>query len=166
MCKILINEVMLGKRSVGFEFYSMETGEIIGMTEKQIKNMMKAENSVLGFLLDAEGQLILDKDFCQNIMCKSGISTLTPKVETDCIINLIFTVIGRKENDFDVISSRFWRGTMTESKIRTLYEFGAVNGIRIDSKGKITLCVEETEKNQTKHHPPIEMQSEKVKAGA
>ena len=31
---------------------------------------------------------------------------------------------------------------MTEEKLKTLYELGAVNGIEVDSKGKITLCVE------------------------
>ena len=43
MCKILINEVMLGKRNVGFECYSVETGEIVGYTEKQIKHSFKLE---------------------------------------------------------------------------------------------------------------------------
>lgn len=142
MCKILINEVMLGKRNVGFECYSMETGEVVGYTEKQIKAQFQAGNPVLGFMLDADGQLKVDETFCKNIMCKSGISTLTPKLETDCIVNLIFTVIGREGSQYKVISSRFWQGYMTEEKLKTLYELGAVNGIEIDNKGKITLCLE------------------------
>lgn len=148
MCKILINEVMLGKRNVGFECYSMETGEIVGYTEKQIKAQFQARNTVLGFMLDADGQLKVDETFCKNIMCKSGISTLTPKLETDCIVNLIFTVIGREGSQYKVISSRFWQGCMTEEKLKTLYELGAVNGIEVDSKGKITLCVEKRKQTQ------------------
>ena len=81
-------------------------------------------------------------------MCKSGISTLTPKLETDCIVNLIFTVIGREGSQYKVISSRFWQGCMTEEKLKTLYELGAVNGIEVDSKGKITLCVEKRKQTQ------------------
>lgn len=148
MCKILINEVMLGKRNVGFECYSMETGEIVGYTEKQIKAQFQAGNPVLGFMLDADGQLKVDETFCKNIMCKSGISKLTPKLETDCIVNLIFTVIGREGSQYKVISSRFWQGCMTEEKLKTLYELGAVNGIEVDSKGKITLCVEKRKQTQ------------------
>lgn len=170
MCKVLINEVMLGKRNVGFECYSMETGEIIGLTERQIKDLFKIGSPVLGFLLDGEGQLKIDESFCKNVMRKSGVSTLTPKFETDCIINLMFTVIGKVGNEYDVISSRFWHGTMTEAKIRTLYEFGAVNGIRIDGKGEITLCVEgakdTTPKGDSKQKQKETIQVEKMKAGA
>ena len=98
MCKILINEVMLGKRNVGFECYSMETGEIVGYTEKQIKAQFQAGNPVLGFMLDADGQLKVDETFCKNIMCKSGISTLTPKLETDLSLIHICSTCSHSEH--------------------------------------------------------------------
>lgn len=142
MCKILINEVMLGKRSVGFECYSMETGEIIGLTEKQVKDLMKAGNKVMGFAIGEDGQLEIDRAFCRNIMCKTGISTLTPKFETDCIVNLMFTVLGKTGEGYEAVSSRFWHGSLPEAKLKTLHELGAVNGIQVDGKGVITLCMD------------------------
>lgn len=154
MCKIIINEVMLGKRSVGFECYDTQAEEIIGHTERQIKECIKLDNSILGCHLDEKENLILEEAFYKNIMQKTGVATLTPKLNTSCIVNIIFTIIGKNETGYEAISSRFWHGSMKEEKVKTLYELGAINGINIDSKGKI--CVY-TEKQQNKK---IESQKE------
>lgn len=139
MCKVLINEVMLGKRSVGFECYSTESKDMVGMTAKQIKNAIKEGNKVFGFRLDSSGQLAVDRDFCNNYMVKTGIGSLSPKFESDCIVNIMYTVVGKVGTEYEVISSRFFHGMMSEEKIKTLYELGAINGIKMDSKGKIQM---------------------------
>ena len=141
MCKVLINEVMLGKRSVGFECYSIENKEMVGMTAKQVKNAIKAGNKVFGFRLGSSGQLAVDREFCNNYMVKTGIGSLCPKYESDCIVNIMYTVVGKSGTEYEVVSSRFFHGMMAEEKIKTLHELGAINGIKIDSKGKIqVLC--------------------------
>lgn len=142
MCKIIINEVMLGKRNVGFECYDTQAEEIIGLTEKQIKDYIQLDNSMLGCSIDENNNLKLDEAFYKNIMQKTGIATLTPKLNTGCIVNMVFTVIGKNENEYAVISSRFWNGRMKEEKVKALYELGAVNGISIDNKGKVILYKE------------------------
>lgn len=139
MCKVLINEVMLGKRSVGFECYSTENKDMVGMTAKQVKNAIKAGNKVFGFQLDSSGQLAVDREFCNNYMVKTGIGSLSPKFESDCIVNIMYTVVGKVGTEYEVVSSRFFHGMMSEEKIKTLYELGAINGIKIDSKGKIQM---------------------------
>ncbi|MCI7125210.1 MAG: hypothetical protein MR935_03250 [Agathobaculum sp.] len=139
MCKVLINEVMLGKRSVGFECYSSENKEMVGMTAKQVKNAIKAGNKVFGFQLDSSGQLTVDRNFCNNYMVKTGIGSLSPKFESDCIVNIMYTVVGKVGTEYEVVSSRFFHGMMAEEKIKTLHELGAINGIKMDSKGKIQM---------------------------
>lgn len=139
MCKVLINEVMLGKRSVGFECYSTESKDMVGMTAKQIQNAIKEGNAVLGFQLDSSGQLTVDRNFCNNYMVKTGIGSLSPKFESDCIVNIMYTVVGKVGTEYEVVSSRFFHGMMSEEKIKTLYELGAINGIKMDSKGKIQM---------------------------
>lgn len=168
MCKILINEVMLGKRSVGFECYSMETGEIIGLTEKQVKDLIKAGNKVMGFAIGEDGQLEIDRAFCRNIMCKTGISTLTPKFETDCIVNLMFTVLGKTEDGYEAVSSRFWHGSLSEAKLKTLHELGAVNGIQVDGKGTITICMDKNTAGTNDKQKPkgLGQEGKKEQAGA
>lgn len=150
MCYIIVNEVMLGKRNVGFECYSTETEEIIGFTEKQIKENVKSKNNVIGCSIDEKGSLVLEQSYYKNIMCKTGISKLTPKIMTNCVANIIFSVVNRIDKEYEVISSRFWHGRMKEEKIKALYELGAVNGISIDSKGKVWLFGEIEKSNNKK----------------
>ena len=145
MCKFLINEVMLGKRVVGYEIFSQDTGEIIGYTEKKVKEEIKVGERILGFILDKKGQLQFDTDFCKNIMQKIGIGNLKPKFETNCIINLMYTAIRKKDTGYEVISSRFKHEIMTEEKLKTLYELGAVNGVYTDEKGKLFLYTDKKE---------------------
>lgn len=142
MCKYLINEVVLGKRTVGFEVYSSETQDIIGMTEKQVKDSLLGGKTIKGFNLSNEGNIETDREFCKNIMVKSGIGTLSAKFETDSIANIMYTVVGKKNNGMEVVSSRFYRGVMSEDKIKILYEMGAVNGVYIDTKGKVRFIEE------------------------
>ena len=140
MCKemVVVNRVDLGNRITGYELFSYSVAEIIGKTERQIKDCLKSGTVVKGFKLGASDELVIDNDFVTNLMIKTGIGTLTPSNE-DSIVNLMYTVVGRSGNEFEVITSRFWHGTMTEDKIKMLYEMGAVNGIKIDSKGKVQL---------------------------
>ena len=142
MCRYLINEVMLGKRSVGFEVYSAETEDIIGMTAKQVKDSITSGKAVRGFIVDESGELKTDIEFIKNYMVKSGIGSLTPKMDTDCIVNIMYTVVGKKGANFEVVTSRFYHGTASEERIKVLYDMGAVNGVYIDAKGRVQLIDE------------------------
>lgn len=140
MCKemVVVNRVDLGNRITGYELFNCDGKDIIGKTEKQIKDCLKSGTVVKGFKLGASDELLIDNEFVTNLMIKTGIGTLTPSNE-DSIVNLMYTVVGRSGNEFEVITSRFWHGTMSEEKIKMLHEMGAVNGIKLDNKSKVQL---------------------------
>ena len=59
MCKAIINRVDLGKRVVGYELYSYDSGEILGLTVSQIKALAESGEKVLG-VGDASGMFPID----------------------------------------------------------------------------------------------------------
>ena len=82
----------------------------------------------------------------KNYMVRSGINSLAPAVETDMPANMMYVVVGMKkvqggESVYEVISSRYARVEMPESKIKMLLEFGCIQGgVYFDSKGKLMIC--------------------------
>lgn len=140
MCKelVVVNRCDLGNRLIGYELFNTEAREVIGKTEKQIKDCIKAGTVVKGFIVNPTGELVIDDTFVKNLIVKTGCGNLNSSVENS-IVNLMYTVIGKKGAEFEVISSRFWQGTMTEEKVKLLLEMGAMNGVSIDENGKVQL---------------------------
>lgn len=95
MCRKLVvtNEIFLGARAICYEAYSLPKGEVVELTEKQIKDTLKGLTSdeVYGLALSEAGALILDTEnfFATNMMKKIHTNTLVPMVEDDCLANLI-----------------------------------------------------------------------------
>lgn len=141
MSKILINEVKLGKKCVGFEMYNTETKDMVGMTSKMIKDSIEGGDAIIGFKLDDNNELAIDKEFCKNIMVKSGISTYVPKWE-GCKMLVIYTVVGKQDANYEVVSSSWFHGEMSASEVETFYKIGAVNGLIADSKGKLEVYLD------------------------
>ena len=119
MCRKLVvtNEIFLGTRAICYEAYSLPKGEVVELTEKQIKDALKGitTDEVYGLELSEAGELVMDKKtfFTTNMMKKIHTNTLIPMVEEDCLANLFYIVIGtHKEKGntmYDVISSRYER---------------------------------------------------------
>ena len=155
MAKYLLNRVDLGKRTVGYEVYISETKEIMGYTEKQIKDMLRSQERVYGFTLDADDSLQLDKEGFHtcNIMVKTGINGLRPLVLSSSAVYMIYVLVGvhkGKETVYEVVNSRFARTNISESRLKALLEFGGIcGGAYLDGKGKIAICegVEVTEES-------------------
>ena len=115
MCRKLVvtNEIFLGTRAICYETYSLPKGEVVELTEKQIKDALKGitTDEVYGLELSEAGELVMDKKtfFTTNMMKKIHTNTLIPMVEEDCLANLFYIVIGtHKEKGntmYDVISS-------------------------------------------------------------
>ena len=97
MCRKLVvtNESFLGARPICYEAYSLPKGEVVELTEKQIKDALKGftTDEVYGFALTESGELILDTEnfFTTNMMKKVHTNTLIPMVEDDCLANLFVT---------------------------------------------------------------------------
>ena len=131
--KFIINRVDLGQRVTGYEVFnpSVNGGEVIGMTSKQLSEAVKA-GEVLGMVLDGNGALKLDesKGF-RAIMVRTGVGTLT-STDPSAVANLMYTVYRRDGDNFKVISSRFGRQSFCADKIKALLDLGAVNGVVLD----------------------------------
>lgn len=137
MCRKLVvtNEIFLGARPICYEVYSLPKGEVVELTEKQIKDALKGltTDEVYGLALSETGNLILDTEnfFTTNMMKKIHTNTLVPMVEDDCLANLFYIVIGtHKEKGntmYDVISSRYERTSFTEEKVKTLLDMHIIS---------------------------------------
>ena len=149
MCKYLVNEEMLGKRTTGYMVFNSGSKDFVGVTEKQIKDCLTAGEKVYGFILDESGNLAMDKDGWKtnNYMVRSGINTLRAVNDLDgSIVNIMYVVVGVKrvkggDSVYEVINSRYGRVEMPESKVKILLELGAVQGgVYLDGKGKVVVC--------------------------
>ena len=163
MCRklVAINNLRLGTRELGWELYSLPKGEILEFTSKQLRDIIKAgKDEVYGLKIAENGfDLVFDEDFfTTNMMYKVHIGSLTPMVQTDCMVNLFYVVIATHvehgELLFDVISSRFERTSFNEDKLRTLLEMGVISGgAKLDENGKIVVAplekVKSLEKEKT-----------------
>ena len=138
MCRklIVVNELYLGARQLGWEAYSLPKGEIVEFTDKQLRNLiLTGKEEVYGLAISEEtGELIPDTEtfYCRNWMVKSHINSLIPKFENDSLVNLFYIVTGtHKEKGtqlYDVISSRYEKTSFSEERIKALYEMGIISG--------------------------------------
>lgn len=158
MCRklVVINELALGQRALGFEVLSLPKGEVIEFTQKQLKDLISKEE-VYGLKISEEtGELIPDTEnfFCNNWMVKSHINSLLPKYENS-LVNLFYIVIGtHKEKGsivYDVVSSRFERTAFSEEKIKTLLEMGIISaGAKLGDNGELIVAPLEKPKKEEK----------------
>lgn len=136
MCRKLVvtNQIYLGTRAICYEAYSLPKGEVVELTEKQIKDALKGitTDEVYGLALSNAGELVLDDAFfATNMMKKIHTNTLVPLIETDCLANLFYIVIGtHKEKGnimYDVISSRYERTSFLEEKVKALLDMNIIS---------------------------------------
>ena len=171
MCRKLVvtNEIFLGARAICYEAYSLPKGEVVELTEKQIKDAIKGltTDEVYGLALSEVGELTLDTEnfFTRNMMKKVHTNTLVPMVEDDCLANLFYIVIGtHKEKGntmFDVISSRYERSSFTEEKVKTLLDMHIISaGAKMQGDKVIVAPLEKSE--QLKPQQPADTKVEKT----
>ena len=149
MCRKLVvtNEIFLGTRAICYEAYSLPKGEVVELTEKQIKDTLKGltKDEVYGLRLSEAGELELDTDgfFTTNMMKKIHTNTLVPMVEDDCLANLFYIVIGTHKDKantmYDVISSRYEQTSFTEEKVRTLLDMHIISAGAKMQDGKVVV---------------------------
>lgn len=145
MCRKLVvtNEIFLGTRAICYEAYSLPKGEVVELTEKQIKDALKGitTDEVYGLELSEAGELVMDK---KNFFTTN---TLIPMVEEDCLANLFYLVIGtHKEKGntmYDVISSRYERTSFTEEKVKTLLDMHIISaGAKLENGAVVVASLE------------------------
>ena len=169
MCRKLVvtNEIFLGARAICYEAYSLPKGEVVELTEKQIKDALKGltTDEVYGLRLSEAGELELDTDgfFTPNMMKKIHTNTLVPMVEDDCLANLFYIVIGTHKDKgntmYDVISSRYERTSFTEEKVKTLLDMHIISAGAKMQDGKVVVAPLEKQKAP---EPTITINGEEV----
>lgn len=161
MCRklIVVNELYLGARQLGWEAYSLPKGEVVEFTDKQLRNLiLTGKEEVYGLAISEEtGELIPDTEtfYCRNWMVKSHINSLIPKFENDSLVNLFYIVTGtHKEKGtqlYDVISSRYERTSFSEERIKALYEMGIISGgLKIEGNNLKVAPLEKKSTTETK----------------
>lgn len=159
MCRKLVvtNQIFLGTRAICYEAYSLPKGEVVELTEKQIKDALKGvtTDEVYGLALSDAGELISDDAFfTTNMMKKIHTNTLIPMVEDDCLANLFYIVIGthkvKQETMYDVISSRYERTSFTEEKVKTLLDMHIISAGAKLQDGAIVVAPLEKPKAEAK----------------
>lgn len=145
MCRKLVvtNKIFLGTRAFCYEAYSLPKGEVVELTEKQIKDALKGitTDEVYGLELSEAGEQVMDK---KNFFTTN---TLIPMVEEDCLANLFYIVIGtHKEKGntmYDVISSRYERTSFTEEKVKTLLDMHIISaGAKLENGAVMVASLE------------------------
>ena len=169
MCRKLVvtNEIFLGARAICYEAYSLPKGEVVELTEKQIKDALKGltTDEVYGLRLSEAGELELVTDgfFTTNMMKKIHTNTLVPMVEDDCLANLFYIVIGTHKDKgntmYDVISSRYERTSFTEEKVKTLLDMHIISAGAKMQDGKVVVAPLEKQKAP---EPTITINGEEV----
>lgn len=143
MCKTVINRVnQFSCRVQGFEVYESKTGEILGMTEKDIVKSIKSGEPIRGLTVNSEGKVVLDdKGFFQtDIIEKTTLTNMHP-VNGESVANIFYTVIGVENGQYQLLNSRFGRMTVSKEKLVTMLELGIVQGgCKINDKGELVLA--------------------------
>lgn len=142
MCKIVVNEVrQFSGRINGYEVYETKSGEVFGMTEKDIVKAIKGGEKISGLIPDKDGNLVLDKEgfFQTNIMVKTTISNMYP-LNGEVPVNILYTVITGKGDKFTVINSRFGKSEVNKNKLTAMLELGMVQGGAKLEKGELVLA--------------------------
>ena len=143
MCKTIVNRInQFGQRIQGYEVFESRTGEILGMTEKDIVKAIKAGESIRGLVLDDLGKVVLDEaGFFQNNIIEKSTLTAMKAVNGEPVVNIFYTVIGVENGQYNLLNSRFGRMTVSKEKLVTMYELGVVQGgCKIDDKGELVLA--------------------------
>lgn len=145
----VLNIVKLGERVTGIEFLNkgVNGNEIMGLTEKMVKDAIQGGQTIYGMKVNEAGELVLapEQGF-KSVMTKVGISTLTSS-DPEAVANIIYTVYDRDGEGFKVVSSRFGHMTFTLEKVKALMELGAVNGL-VEKDGQLVGCWELKEDTQ------------------
>lgn len=139
----LLNIVKLGERVTGIEFLNkgVNGNEIMGLTEKMVKDAIQGGQTIYGMKMDEAGELVLNPEQgFKSVMTKVGINTLTSS-DPAAVANIIYTAYDRDGEGFKVVSSRFGHMTFILEKVKALMELGAVNGL-IERDGQLVGCWE------------------------
>ena len=130
MTKVVVLRSMLGAREIGWELWCKEKGEVTEMTSNEIKKGLSKGDPIYGLAVGEDGELELDKNFfMKNLFEHRHVSNYSLMIEDDtCVANVAYIVLGKVDNGYEVISSKWQRTTVTEETLKIYLTMGLVFG--------------------------------------
>ena len=171
MCKVVVLREMLGARETNYSLW--DGRQVVEMTAKQIKDAIKSNIKICGLALDAEENLVLDKDgfYCNNIMEHRHCGNYSAMIADDGMLaaNLFYIVIGSEKakdgtTTYQGISTRFERLRLSEADLRAYLKIGVISaGCKIAENGEILLASLEYPKPEEPTATKVEKSADKKK---
>ena len=174
MCKarkiIVTNRICLGSRVICYEGFSLPKGEVVEITEAQLRrSIMNGPDEIYGLRISEKTkELEFDPDyFSTNMMDKVHTGILKPMVEGETVANIFYIVIGTKklknETLYEVISSRYERTAFTADKVKMLLDMNIITGGAKLENGEIVVApLEKSAKEVVQAEPTITINGEEV----
>ena len=146
MEKYVVLREHLGNRLIGYMVYRSDTKEFQGYTEKQIISLFKRGDKINGLKVE-DDKIVLDVEcfYQNNLMIKSGCNSLKTLNENATMpvgnaFILVKVIENDKKKEYEVVTSKFGRNTIEESKLYSLIELGCLfGGCRLEN-GKLLIA--------------------------
>lgn len=128
MTKVVVMRSMLGAREIGWELWCKEKGEVTEMTSNEIKKGLSKGDPIYGLAVGEDGELELDKNFFMNNLFEHRhVNSYKPMVD-DTIANVAYIVLGKADNGYEIISTRWKHEIITEDTLRVYISMNLVFG--------------------------------------
>lgn len=139
-----IFEEKLGKRREGWCVYLNQSKEFTWLSDKQVKGKINSGEKINGLLVDADGNVAMDKSFTTGLLAKTGLATFIPIDEdsTETFAKYLAVTKAIKEGKstrYEVVSNRFKVEIIEEERLKALLSLLSVGGVQLDEKGKVVL---------------------------
>lgn len=143
MNKTVICRIDLGKtRVAGYLIYYPETKEFLECTSLEVKRLIR-NNELNGLMLEGD-EIVLDKDFNQNLMIRSGVGRYRAMYEDDMPARIRMYAVTQMMVygdyvELEVISNTCARLVMSSEHVAHLCKLGAVAGCKVDDKNNLLI---------------------------
>lgn len=162
----------IGKRLVSWCAYNGK--DFSFLSDKQVGAKIRLGEVVNGLTLDAENNVVIDQEFTQNLLGKSGRTfSLIAHAEDDgdeMAMNKYYAlvkVVKGKENadtEYHFITSRCGYEVFSEEQVKAMLEIFALGGVQLDSRGELVVhkAVDVADASWSQKEPP---EGNKAKSG-
>lgn len=129
MTKVVVLRTMLGEREIGWELWNRDKGEVVEMTSNEIKKALSKGDPIYGLTVGENGELVLDNKnfFMTNLFEHRHVNNYKPMVD-DTVANVAYIILGKVGNEYEVISTKWQKTTVTEDTLRVYISMGLVFG--------------------------------------
>ena len=165
----VVSKEFLGSRPLGYRLY--DGSGILEMTDKQIKDAIKAGRKVRGLIIGKDNELELDaSSFYTDLMEHRFCNSYNPTYG-ESMLGKFFIVLSSKKDEagntvYESLSTKFEHVVLTENELKVYLDLGIVSGgAKLLEDGKIILVDEGDSKEMAKQEnsPTVKMEKSTAK---